>query len=251
MTFDNMKLQCYETLITWNFYAMKLICFAILMPWNYNNTKLWCHESTLPWNFDAMRLWCHKRHCWILNRHWQAAVEIFLKSSGKSRSLFAILRWIRPHGNSQRLKELLEIPGFMMGIQQVGNQTATIIALCNLADFDLTAHFCQVIFCFFSAKYFSHLYLVRFCFFGQVLFPFFCRCFSYSYKIICCFFLVRYHFAFLPCTSLFLSGAFFAFLPSTFSSSCLVLLDQCFYAGGHYWCRGPWGLGKLARDRWC
>ena len=28
---------------------------------------------------------------------------------------------------------------------KVGNQTATIIALCNLADFDLTAHFCQVI----------------------------------------------------------------------------------------------------------
>ena len=27
---------------------------------------------------------------------------------------------------------------------KVGNQTATIIALCNLADFDLTAHFCQV-----------------------------------------------------------------------------------------------------------
>ena len=26
---------------------------------------------------------------------------------------------------------------------KVGNQTATIIALCNLADFDLTAHFCQ------------------------------------------------------------------------------------------------------------
>ena len=27
---------------------------------------------------------------------------------------------------------------------KVGNRTATIIALCNLADFDLTAHFCQV-----------------------------------------------------------------------------------------------------------
>ena len=27
---------------------------------------------------------------------------------------------------------------------KVGNQTATIIALCNLADFDLKAHFCQV-----------------------------------------------------------------------------------------------------------
>ena len=27
---------------------------------------------------------------------------------------------------------------------KVGNQTATIIALCNLADFDLTAYYCQV-----------------------------------------------------------------------------------------------------------
>jgi hypothetical protein len=26
----------------------------------------------------------------------------------------------------------------------VGNQTATIIALCNLADFDLKANYCQV-----------------------------------------------------------------------------------------------------------
>jgi hypothetical protein len=27
---------------------------------------------------------------------------------------------------------------------KVGNQTATIIALCNLADFDLKANYCQV-----------------------------------------------------------------------------------------------------------
>ena len=35
---------------------------------------------------------------------------------------------------------------------KVGNQTATIIALCNLADFDLTAHFCQVSEAFITMK---------------------------------------------------------------------------------------------------
>ena len=39
----------------------------------------------------------------------------------------------------------IEVQVSILGNHQVGNQTATIIALCNLADFDLTAHFCQVL----------------------------------------------------------------------------------------------------------
>ena len=74
----------------------------------------------------------------------------------------------------------MEFEVFMVGIQQVGNQTATIIALCNLADFDLTAHFCQVPFLSFLARYLSSLFcLVLFLSFLLGTFPvFFARYFS-------------------------------------------------------------------------
>ena len=71
-------------------------------------------------------------------------VEIFLKSSGKFRSLYATSR-SKPIDHTDADTDAVDYIVFTcLLFFQVGNQTATIIALCNLADFDLTAHFCQV-----------------------------------------------------------------------------------------------------------
>jgi hypothetical protein len=44
---------------------------------------------------------------------------------------------------------------------KVGNQTATIIALCNLADFDLKANYCQVRFRFSANTFFEQYFSDR------------------------------------------------------------------------------------------
>ena len=195
--------------------------------------RLRCHEIWMPQNFNAVKLWCNERHCWLLNRHWQAAEEIFPKSFGKSRNLFAISRWIRQPGVSQSLKELLEFPVFSFHDGNATGWEPDSDHNCSLQPGRLRPHcpllpgtfllfFASCFFasCFFASGFFALFLLAAFllffarCFFCQVLFLLLCH-------VITC----------------------FAFVPSMYSTFLWVFLNRCFYAGGHHWCGGPWGLG--------